>query len=267
MTTRIRYLGVAAFEVTGPRHRILMDPFLTGSLSAPCGPDDLDTPDVILVSHPPIDHLGDAAAIALRTGAPIVCGADSQALLIERGVPAEQIRHTIWGIKILIGEDLLIRPVHCQHWSGTVLADGTRVPGFPLSFIVETEPGVRIYHSGDTAIFGDMRFIGELHRPSVGLLGCSQPWELLAEVYPGAGRVVTGEMDPEEAALAAELLGVRYAVASHYYDPDDDHVRRFLAEVPRRDSTGQRIGLALRPGETLVIDGDEHTIEAAARNG
>ena len=39
MTTSIRYLGVAAFEVTGPNGRILFDPFLTGSLSAPCGPD------------------------------------------------------------------------------------------------------------------------------------------------------------------------------------------------------------------------------------
>ncbi|MFV2064711.1 MAG: MBL fold metallo-hydrolase, partial [Chloroflexota bacterium] len=225
MTTRVRYLGVAAFEVSGPNGRILFDPFLTGSLSAPCGPDDLDTPDVILVSHPPVDHLGDAAEVAIRTGAPIVCGNDSRLLLLERGVPPEQIRHTIWGVKIKIG-DLLIRPVQCQHWSGAQLKDGTLVPGFPLSFIVETEPGVRVYHSGDTAVFGDMRFIGELHQPTIGLMGCSQPYELLREVYTGAGEVVSGEMDPDEAAIASELLGVRYAIASHYYDPEHAEVRR-----------------------------------------
>jgi L-ascorbate metabolism protein UlaG (beta-lactamase superfamily) len=260
MTTRIRFLGVAAFEVVGPRHRILFDPFLTGSRSAPCGPDDLERPDVILVSHPPVDHLGDAAEIALRTGAPIVCGADSRALLMERGVPAGQIRHTIWGIKIRVG-DLVIAPVHCQHWSGTVLQDGARVAGLPLSFVVETEPGVRVYHSGDTAVFGDMRFIGELHRPTVGLLGCSQPWALLPDLYPGAGEVVTGEMDPEEAAIAAELLGVRYAVASHYDETADDHVRRFLAAVRERDTTGRRVPMALEPGQVLVIEGDEHRVE------
>ncbi len=263
MTTRIRYLGVAAYEIVGPRHRILMDPFLTGSLTAPCGPDDLETPDVILVSHPPVDHLGDAAEIAIRTGAPIVCGNDSRLLLLERGVPPEQIRHTIWGIKILIGEDLLIRPVECRHWAGAQLKDGRFVPGFPLAFIVETEPGVRIYHFGDSAVFGDMRFIGQLHQPTVGLLGCSQPYELLPKVYTGAGQVVTGEMSPLEAAMAAELLGVKFAVASHYYDPDHADVQEFLAEVPRQDTTGKRVPLAMRPNEVLVIDGDDWRIEQA----
>ncbi|MCY7419848.1 MAG: MBL fold metallo-hydrolase [Chloroflexi bacterium] len=264
MTTRIRFLGVAAFEVVGPRHRILFDPFLTGSPTAPCGPGDLETPDVILVSHPPIDHLGDAAEIAIRTGAPVVCGADSRALLMERGVPAEQIRHTIWGIKIQIG-DLLIRPVYCQHWAGTTLKDGSRVPGFPVSFIVEIEPGVRVYHSGDSAVFGDMRLIGQLHRPTVGLMGCSQAYALLPELYAGAGEVVTGEMDPEEAAIAAELLGVRYAIASHL----DDHARanqdgaRCLAAVKQHDTTGLRVPLALQPGQTLVIDGGDHRVEDA----
>ena len=261
MSTRIRYLGVAAYEITGPKHRILMDPFLTGSAVAPCGPDDLATPDVILVSHPPLDHLGDAAAIAIRTGAPVVCGADSKALLLERGVPAAQIRHSIWGIKVLIGEDLLIRPVECHHWAGATLADGRIVPGWPLGFVVETEPGVRVYHFGDSAVFGDMRLIGELHAPTVGLLGCSQPYALLPQTYAGAGRIVTGEMSPEEAALAAEFLGVRYAVATHYYDPDSDDVRSFLAEVPKRDTTGRRVALALRPDQTLVIDGDSYRVE------
>jgi L-ascorbate metabolism protein UlaG (beta-lactamase superfamily) len=261
MSTRIRYLGVAAYEIVGPRHRILMDPFLTGNAVAPCGPDDLEPPDVILVSHPPIDHLGDAAEIALRTGVPIVCGNDSRMLLMERGVPPEQIRHTIWGIKILIGEDLLVRPVECRHWAGAQLKDGSFVPGFPLAFIVETEPGVRVYHFGDSAVFGDMRFIGELHRPSVGLLGCSQPWELLPSLGPAAGQVATGEMSPEEAAMAAEMLGVRFAVGCHYDDPDHPDVQRFLEEVPRHDTTGARVPLALRPGQVLVIDGDDWHVE------
>jgi L-ascorbate metabolism protein UlaG (beta-lactamase superfamily) len=262
MTTRIRYLGVAAYEVVAPDRRILMDPFLTGNPVAPCGPDDLDPPDVILVSHPPVDHLGDAAAIALRTGAPIICGMDSRALLLERGVPAGQIRHTIWGIQIQVG-DILVRPVECHHWSSATLADGAVVTGQPLSFVVESEPGVRVYHFGDSAVFPGMRLIGELHQPKVGLLGCSQPWDLLPDMYPGAGRVVTGEMSPEEAAVAAELLGVRYAVATHYLDPDHDDVQRFLALVPERDSTGSRVPIALRPGQTLVIDGDRHFIDDA----
>jgi L-ascorbate metabolism protein UlaG (beta-lactamase superfamily) len=251
---------VAAYEVIGPGKRILMDPFLTGNPVAPCGPDDLDTPDVILVSHSPIDHLGDAAAIALRTGAPVVCGTDSKAVLVERGVPESQIRTTIWGIQVRVG-GVHVWPVECHHWAQARLDDGSFVTGSPLGFIVEPEPGVRVYHFGDSAIFGDMRLIGQLYRPTIGILGCTQPKPLLAQLSAGAGNVVTGEMSPDEAALAAELLGVRYAVATHYVDVDDEDVRSFLDHVPRHDTTGRRVPLALRAGQALVIDGERHQIE------
>lgn len=262
MTTRIRYLGVAAYEVVGPAGRVLFDPFITGNPAAPCGPEELERPDVILVSHPPVDHLGDTAEIALRTGAPVVCGTDSAAILRERGVPDDQIRTTIWGIQIEVG-GIHVRPVECHHWSQARLADGSVITGAPLGFVVEMEPGVRVYHFGDSAIFGDMALIGRLHKPTVGLLGCSQPKPLLPVYSPGAGRVLTGEMNPDEAALAAEFLGVRYAVATHYVDPDDEDVLAFLERVPVHDSTGQRIALALRPDETLVIDGEEHRVVPA----
>lgn len=260
MTTRIRYLGVAAYEVVGPQHRILIDPFLTGNPVAPCGPESLTTPDVILVSHPPVDHLGDAAEIAIRTGAPVVCGTDSAALLRERGVPAEQIRPTVWGIQVEVG-GVHVWPVECHHWSQARLNDGTLITGTPLGFVVETEPGVRVYHFGDSAIFGDMALIGRLYRPTVAILGCTQPWPLVAAFSPGPGRILTGEMSPDEAALAAELLGARYAIATHYVDPGDEDVRRFLELVPLHDTTGRRVPFALLPDQTLVIDGEDHRID------
>ncbi len=70
------------------------------------------------------------------------------------------------------------------RWSATTgrsatLSDGRQVVGNPMAFIVETEPGVRIYHYGDTCIF-DMRLIGELYRPTVGLLGCTAAARALA---------------------------------------------------------------------------------------
>lgn len=262
MTTRIRYLGIAAYEIVSTRHRILMDPFLTHNPVAPVGPDDLERPDVILVSHSPIDHLGDTAAIAIRTGAPVVCGTDSTAVLLERGVPAEQIRTTVWGIQVEVG-GVHVWPVECHHWAQARLKDGSYVTGTPLGFIVEPEPGVRVYHFGDSSIFGDMRLIGQLYRPTLALLGCTQPKPLLPLFSMGAGSVLTGEMSPEEAALAAEFLGVRYAVGTHYVDPDDVDVRRFLAAVPKVDTSGRRVALAPVAGQTLVIDGDAYRIENA----
>jgi L-ascorbate metabolism protein UlaG (beta-lactamase superfamily) len=253
MPTTIRFLGAAGYEIVSPDHRILIDPFLTGNPMAPLAAQDLEPPDVILVTHAAYDHLGDAGEISLRTGAPIVCGADTRALLLDRGVPAGNLRATVWGIVVEVG-GVVVRPVECHHWSSATLSDGRVVTGTPLSFIVEPEPGVRIYHFGDTAIFGDLRLIGELYRPTIGLIGCTHPKQLPEPVLAGPGRLVTGEMSPAEGALAAELLGVDVAVATHYLDVDDDEVREFLALVREKDTTGRRLALAPAPGQRLFVE-------------
>src|SRR5581483_9314475 len=180
MSTRLTYFGAAGFEIVGPTHRILIDPFLSENPRAPVSPDDLETPDVILVSHAAFDHYGDAAAIAKRTGAPVVSDAAVRAMLIDEGVSPDQVQATTWGIVTEVA-GLAVRPVECHHWSAGTLKDGRAVVGNPLAFIVETEPGVRIYHYGDTCVF-DMRLIGELYEPTVGLLGCTVPHELAHRV-------------------------------------------------------------------------------------
>lgn len=260
MTTRITFHGTACYTVTSPAGSVLMDPFLSSSPSAEVGPDDVGDPDAILVSHAAWDHMEDAATVALRTGAPVLCGTDTALSLLESGVPESQIRRSIWGIKVRVG-DLLISPVFCAHWSQVTLADGRVVSGVPMAFVVVTEPGISVYHFGDSAITTEMELIGSLHRPTVGLLGVTQPWSLVAA---GGGEVVTGEMSPQEAALAAEMLGVRYAVATHYDDADHPDIKDFIDAVPEHDSSDRRIPLALRPGQTLVIDEDQHQVEEPA---
>lgn len=97
MSTRITYHGTSCYLVSSPRGSVLMDPFLSGSSSADVGPDEVGDPDVIVVSHAAWDHMQDAAPVALRTGAPVVCGSDTALLLREAGVPESQIRKTIWA--------------------------------------------------------------------------------------------------------------------------------------------------------------------------
>jgi L-ascorbate metabolism protein UlaG (beta-lactamase superfamily) len=118
-----------------------------------------------------------------------------------------------------------------------------------MAFIVEPEPGVRVYHYGDTAIY-DMRLFGELYRPTVGIFGCTNPVELEDH---GAGELLTGEMDADEAAYAAEMLGVDVALASHYLTSTPD-VSEFLERVKVRDTSGRRLGLAPAVGETVMLD-------------
>ena len=122
-----------------------------------------------------------------------------------------------------------------------------------MGFIVEPEPGIRVYHYGDTAIFSDLKLIGELYRPTVAILGCANPDELPPAV-PMAGRMLTGEMSPKEAALAADFLGASVAIASHYYTPTQPDVRAFLVAVPEHDATGRRQALAPNTGETIALE-------------
>lgn len=257
MTTTIRFLGMAGYEIVSDQHRILIDPFLSGSPHAPIRHEDLARPDVILVTHAAYDHYGDAALIAKRTGAPVLCGGDVKAMLLEEGIPSEQIHPTVWGIVVRIG-GVIVRPVESHHWSQARLKDGQYVSGVPMGFIVEPEPGVRVYHCGDTAIFGDMKLIAQLYRPTIGLMGCANSQDLLGRAN-FAGSLMTGEMSPREAALASEFLGLKIAIASHYLDLTNPiergEVDEFLAAVPEFDTTGERQAMFMHVGETIAIDG------------
>lgn len=249
MTTTLRFLGASGFEVVGPRFRVLMEPFLRGNPVAPYTPETVPTPDLILVSHAAWDHLGDAAEIAKRTGVPIACPADVAEKMYDEGVPFDQVRALIWGVCYAFG-DIVVRPVECHHWTSATMKDGRIVAGVPISFIVETEPGVRIYHFGDTTIFPGLQMIGDLYRPTVGLIGCAQT-DGLAD--PGAGQILTGEMNPDEAARAADWLGVRHLVATHYVHPgpEVDELRR---RVPLYDRSGTRVVHAPAGGDVITIE-------------
>jgi L-ascorbate metabolism protein UlaG (beta-lactamase superfamily) len=249
VSTTLRFLGASGYEIVGPRFRVLMEPFLRHNPVSPYTPEDVPAPHLILVSHAAWDHMGDAAEIAIRTGAPILCPADVAEKMVEDGVPFEQVRASIWGVCYTFG-DIVVRPVECHHWSSVTLQDGRIVSGVPLSFIIETEPGVRIYHFGDSTIFPGMKMIGELYAPTVGILGCAQTDGL---PDPGAGRIMTGEMNPDEAALAAEWLGLRHVIASHYMRPGPE-VEELRRRVPIHDRGGDRIVHVLEGGETLTLE-------------
>jgi L-ascorbate metabolism protein UlaG (beta-lactamase superfamily) len=66
--------------------------------------------------------------------------------------------------------------------------------------VVELENGFRFYFAGDTDVFGDMRLIRERYRPELAFL-------------PIGGHFT---MDPQTAAQAVELLGVKHVIPIHY---------------------------------------------------
>ncbi|MBV9672693.1 MAG: MBL fold metallo-hydrolase, partial [Verrucomicrobia bacterium] len=156
MMSTIRFLGVAAYEIVTPDDtHIVIDPFLDSNPGSPIKSQQLEKVDLILVSHAAYDHLGDTETIALRTGAPVVCGGEVKAYLTAKGVPGEQIRATTWGIAVEVA-GIKVQPVECHHWSQIQLPNGSFASGVPMAFVVYVEPNVRFYHYGDTALFSDL---------------------------------------------------------------------------------------------------------------
>lgn len=252
MTTRIQFLGISAYRITTDDGRVvIIDPFLDDNPASILRVSDLRRVDLLLITHAAFDHLGDCEAIAKKTGAPVLCGGEVRAYLTAKGLPGSQVRAVVWGLEVQIA-GFRIRSVESHHWSQLTMPDGSLLSGVPMGFVLYVEPGVRIYHHGDTAIFGDLKLIGELYKPNVGLIGVTNSPEVMAQ-FEGPGRLTTAEMDPREAALAAQWLGLDVVLPCHYSHPDSDDVCAFLDHLREAGNSGTPVprAVVLRPGDTF----------------
>lgn len=200
--TRITYLGHSTFRLTTPGdERIMIDPFLTNN---PTTPEDMKDPgalETILITHGHFDHFDDAINFAQETGAQAVSNFEIFSYLQANGV--ENAAPIQKGGTAQIG-GVKVTATHAFHSSSIAEDDGTIVyGGEPMGYVIEFESGFKLYHAGDTALFGDMQLIGELYSPDLALL-------------PIGDRLTMG---PYQAAHAARLLGVDHVVPIHY-SPD-----------------------------------------------
>ena len=200
--TTITWYGHSCFGVLTPGGKVvLLDPYFDNPMS-PMAADAVDRCDVLLVSHGHDDHLGSAVALASRLR-PIWPCIHELSLWLARRLPggADAVIGFNKGGTVSVA-GLNVTMVHAEHSAGAWHPGGetTLYLGEPVGFIVELENGFRFYFAGDTAVFGDMRLIGELYRPELAFL-------------PIGGHYTMGPMD---AAMAVELLGVKHVIPMHY---------------------------------------------------
>jgi len=220
--TTFQFLGFSSFLLTTDSGTtILIDPYLDDNPKAPVKTADLPHIDLILASHGAFDHMQDVPLVAKRDGSKIICGGETMNLLIDKGVPKEQITQTVWGLTVKEC-GIPVRPVVSMHRSSVRLSDGTAMDGFALGFIINLPDGTRVYNASDTALFSDMKLIGELHKPQIGLMNVT-----IENCFDFLPEFLTGEMTPYEAALASQWLGLEYAIACHYTDIDNPDIREF----------------------------------------
>jgi L-ascorbate metabolism protein UlaG (beta-lactamase superfamily) len=190
MGITLTFLGHAGFLVGDGTHTVAIDPFLTGNPVATMKPEDVQCQFIVL-THGHADHFGDTVAIAKANGATVVAAFEIVEYLGEQGVQGDPGNP---GGKITtdFGWVAFTQAYHSSSYEG-------RYMGMPCGAVVHVG-GVTVYHCGDTALFGDMKLIGELYQPDVALV-------------PIGDRFTMG---PELATRAAEWINPKVAVPIHY---------------------------------------------------
>ena len=192
---KFTFLGHSAGYLETGSDKFLIDPFLTGNPKAAVAADRVE-PTFILLTHGHSDHVGDAVAISKRTGAPIITTFELASWLGAQGAETVAMNHGGWG-KFSFGR---LRFTIAFH-SSSVIEEGGRplYLGEPAGVVIQTE-GKTIYHAGDTALFSDMRLIGEDAPLDLALLPIGDHFT----------------MGPKDAARAVEFLAPKRVVPIHY---------------------------------------------------
>ncbi len=231
----ITWLGHATVLYRSPRGKaVLVDPWLAGNPACPPEAKNLSAVDLMLITHGHGDHFADAIPTAKKFHPEIVCNFEISLYLESKGIEkVHGINHG--GTAVLDG----IRVTMVQAVHSSTIEEGDRVlqAGEAAGFVIEFENGTRVYHAGDTAFFGDMKWIGELYKPTIAVLP-------IGDLYT---------MAPREAAVAARLIGARHVVPIHH--STFPALTGTPAELKRHLADQREIEvLELKPGETAGAD-------------
>jgi L-ascorbate metabolism protein UlaG (beta-lactamase superfamily) len=194
----LTFMGHSCFLLDDGKHKVIIDPVISGNPMAKVSADDLKV-DYILLTHGHGDHMGDALELAKRNEATIISNFEIAAFAASNGVEKTAGLHIGGGSDFPFGSLKLTIAHH-----GSTLGDSMGYGGNPVGFIVRMA-GKIIYHAGDTGLFLDMKLIGELDKIDVALL-------------PIGGYFT---MDVNDAAKAVEFLMPRKVIPMHYdtFDP------------------------------------------------
>jgi len=223
---KLTWYGHAAMGLQVGQYKLLVDPFLTGNPAASATPENVPA-DFILLSHGHGDHVGDAVAIAKRTGATIISNFEIANWVQAQGLNAHA-QHLGGGFKHPFGYLKLTLALH-----GSALPDGS-YGGNPAGFLLTAE-GKKIYLACDTGLFGDMRLIGE---EGIDLA-----------VLPIGDNFTMG---PDDALRAVKLIQPKHVIPVHYdtWELIAQDPKAWARRVESETTTKAHV---IQPGESFAL--------------
>jgi L-ascorbate metabolism protein UlaG (beta-lactamase superfamily) len=195
--------------------------------------------DTMLITHGHFDHIADAVDLAKKFKPRIVAIHETCGWLESKGVANTSGMNK--GGTQTVGE-IEVTMVNAIHSCGIQDGDKIVYGGEACGYIIRLPGGLTIYHAGDTAVFGDMKIIGELYAPTVAMLPIGDHYT----------------MGPREAALAIRLLNVKHVIPMHYgtfpaLTGRPDSLQDLTRDVPSLEYH------VMKPGDTI---GDEQAAKA-----
>ncbi len=183
--TKIVWYGHSCYKIDN----VLIDPFIQNPLCDIPHKEIMDGVDVIAITHGHGDHIGNAEWLSKTYNVPIVAIYEVATYLGNDDV--ETIGMNIGGTVNINGAK--IKMVKAEHSSDI---DLNTPGGIAAGYIIND----RVYHSGDTGLFGDMKLIGDIYKPDIVIL-------------PVGGRYTMG---PEEVPYAIKMLSPKVFIPMHY---------------------------------------------------
>ncbi|MEH7354399.1 metal-dependent hydrolase [Neobacillus drentensis] len=225
---RISYHGHAVVQIQTNGKTILIDPFITGNQLTDLKVKEV-IPDVIILSHGHNDHVGDTVELARKNNALVVANAEISDFLSWQGVNTHAM-HIGGAYQFEFGKVKLTQAFHGSSY--TTEKNELIYCGMPAGILFMNE-GKTIYHAGDTALFSDMKLIGERHPIDVAFLPIGDNFT----------------MGPEDAAYAAKLLNAKTVVPIHF------NTFPVIKQDPYQfiDMLDNKNGKVLAPGEAIEI--------------